>query len=148
MRIDKKNFEKYEEPKKIELSNPDIEKLWNQILDLRKELIPLAEKGAAYYDKYQKKYEKVKKLEEKVGQIQTKLAPLVQEELEGKLEEFDILQGIDKDGGKMVAKIAYAIDEWVKNYREQEKAKEDQHKTMQEAAKKADENLNAEEDNK
>lgn len=139
MRIDKKHFETYEDPKLIELSNPDIEKFWNQILDLRKELIPLAEKGAEYYEKYQKKYEKVKKLEEKVGQIQQKLTPLVQEELEGKLEEFDILQGIDKDGGKMVAKIAYAIDSWVKNYREQEEARKP--KTIEEVAEKASKEL-------
>jgi 5'-deoxynucleotidase YfbR-like HD superfamily hydrolase len=134
MQIDKELLkeEKYTNPRVVVLKNPEIKKLWKEIVKAREVLLKDIDKAQALETQIKSKQSEIEK-------IQTKLIPYVREELKDELGELEDLAGIDLQDGKMVAKVYDAIEEWVKARREQNKkrqAEQENTKKAQEIVKK------------
>jgi len=144
--------ENYSNPRLVKLENEQIKELYQKILDIRKEIEPtvkeleeiekklapyrdeiqakqleikkLNEEAKPIFDEYNAKFKELEQPENEANKIKDKITPLVVEEIDGKLEEFEELTGVDFVDGEMFAKITDKIEETVKAVRQAKKARE------------------------
>ena len=130
----------------IEIVNPKLDELQVELSALQQEINPVLDKlSAEYYPKLDPLYkevqelnEKVKALKDQIGDItrsfqpdieiiesteqkatlvKNKMQPLIQKEIEGKLEEFEIARHTVVKDGKLYVEVFDEIEEKVKAIR-------------------------------
>ena len=140
----------YTNPRMIKLENTQVKELYQKILDIRKEIEPkvkeleeiekelapfrdeiqkkqaeikeLSDKAKPVMDKYNEKFKELEQPENEANKIKDKITPLVVEEVNGQLGEFEELVGVEFVDGDMYAKINDKIEETVKVVRQRKQA--------------------------
>lgn len=127
----------YSNPRFVEITNPEVKSLYEEVLDFQKAINPKLERLEEITTKkeelkkpYQDYCAEVKAEEEeliafmegedaKARKIKEKLVPLVEDEVMPKLGDFDEFVGLQVEGDKLVAKVNDRIEEFVKTIRNQ-----------------------------
>lgn len=136
MLIDKKMFDTYEEPRKIYIENENILPLYTELKELRDKRVTIADEGQKVFEameekkkqfleemgeldkQYKEKQNEVDGISREIQFIEHKTSPIILEELEGKLDEFEDITSFDVDDKGVFVNVMYLVDLWVKTHRE------------------------------
>lgn len=139
MHIDEKTIapQNYTNPRFVDISNKETKKLYEDILALQKGINPkltrleeITKKKEELKKPFLDYVAEVKQEEEdliafmegedaKARKIKEKLIPLVEDEVNPHLGDFDEFVGLEINGKKLVAKINDRIEEFIKSVRNQ-----------------------------
>jgi len=103
--------------KNMEKISKSYENEQNEILKLQSQINDIKAKIKPDQDKYNIELEKLKLLDAKADLIKNKIYPIVQSEIDGKLDEFEEARDIIEEKGVIYIKIYDKIEEYIKSIR-------------------------------
>lgn len=136
MRVDTKNFDSYEETRKVYIKNENAINLYNEIKELNDKRNEIADAGQKIYEEmeakkeaflkemgqldidYKAKQTEVEGLTNEIKFIEQKMSPILKEEVTDTLDEFEDITSFDVDEKGVFVNVMYLIDLWVKTHRE------------------------------
>lgn len=136
MRVDPKNFETYEETRKIYIKNENVLPLYNEIKEAQLKRAEKSEEAIKLYEEmeakkaqflkemgeldknYKERQTEIEGMTNEIQFMEQKISPILKEEVTDTLDEFEDITSFDVDDNGVFVNVMYLVDLWVKTHRE------------------------------